>query len=161
MRHQITLCLALCCLIVTCLTTNAAAQSAGWQATFSNDFHDVSGTATVVDQDTLLFDNFTFDGGGITVYFYLGEDDSTEAFNNGLEIGNNLVGPAFDGTQPAFTVDLPAGETIDGHSAISVWCTAVGVSFGSGTFQPQAVPEPSSMALLGGTMLAGWLRRRR
>jgi hypothetical protein len=31
-------------------------------------------------------------------------------------------------------IDLPAGQTLEGWHAVSVWCVAAGVSFGSGTF---------------------------
>ncbi|WP_425395711.1 DM13 domain-containing protein [Aeoliella sp.] len=131
-----------------------------WQATFAPGFHDVSGTVTVLDEDTLQFDNFTYDGGGIFVLFYLGETDSTDSFLNGLPVGDDLVGTAYDGTQPAFTVDLPAGTTIDGYHAISVWCVDVGVSFSSGTFQPQPVPEPATCVLAVVAVGLGWMRWR-
>ena len=37
--------------------------------------------------------------------------------------------------RPLF-VDLPAGETLDGWNAVSVWCAEFRVNFGSGTFAP-------------------------
>lgn len=131
---------------------DALAQSTpgvGWQATLSRDYHNVSGTVTVLDADTLQVDDFTFDGGGIVVKFYLGASDSSTDFYNGLGLGDDLRGMAFDGTQGSFTVDLPAGATIDGYNAVSVWCEVAGVSFGSGTFQPTTtIPEPATAALL-------------
>lgn len=134
-------------------TSIASAQPSspaiGWQTEFSNDFHDVSGAVSIVDEDTLRFENFTYDGGGLIVYFYLGSEESTSAFSSGLQIGDDLFGTVYDGTQGAFTVDLPAGETVDGYHAISVWCVAADVSFGSGTFAPPiTIPEPSAAALL-------------
>lgn len=107
----------------------------GWQADLSQDFHDVSGTVTILDEDTVQVDNFTYDGAGIVVYFYLGEEDSTPAFTSGLEIGPDLFGTAFDGSQAPLVYDLPAGQTMEGWNAISVWCVTAGVSFGSGTFE--------------------------
>ena len=55
-----------------------------------------------------------------------------------MAIGPQLVGTVFDGTQEAFTIDLPAGVTVDGFSAVSVWCDIANVSFGDGTFAPPA-----------------------
>ncbi|TWT34002.1 Electron transfer DM13 [Posidoniimonas corsicana] len=108
----------------------------GWLANLSTVAHDVSGTVLVVDEDTLQVNHFTYDGGGISVYLYLGAADTTADFTAGLEIGPQLLGSEFDGTQPPLVIDLPAGQTIDGWNAISVWCDAVGVSFGSGAFHP-------------------------
>lgn len=43
------------------------------------------------------------------------------------------------------TIELPAGNTLDGYNAISLWCLPAQANFGSGTF---AVPEPVSAGLL-------------
>lgn len=125
----------------------------GWEAILSNDFHNVSGTVSVMDEDSLLVNDFTYDGGGIAVYFYLGAADTPSDFRAGLPISDDLLGMAFDGSQPALMLDLPASMRIDGYHAISVWCVAAGVSFGSGTFQP--VPEPDASALLGMALVVG------
>ncbi len=130
----------------------------GWQAILSTDFHQVSGTVTVIDADTIMVDGFVYDSQGIDVYFYLGADDSFDSFNNGLQVGPQLVGTVFDGTGPPIVIDLPVGRTIEGFGAIAVWCTVVPVSFGSGTFAP--VPEPSGALLLGGAGLLAVRRRR-
>lgn len=117
----------------------AAAQSSlpgvGWQATLRKINHNTSGQVTIVDDDTLRIDNFTYDGGGLDVYFYLGVDESIAAFTAGLPIGTQLLGSVFDGSQPPLFIDLPPGETIDGWNAISLWCVAANVSFGHGTFR--------------------------
>jgi hypothetical protein len=120
--------------------TPAAAQSplskAGWQATLSTVAHGVRGTVTVVDDDTFRVDNFYYDGGGLVVYFYLGAVDTRNSFLVGLKTGPNLLGTAYNGG--SITVNLPAGQTFANYNAISVWCEAAGVSFGSGTFMPYA-----------------------
>jgi Electron transfer DM13 len=125
---------------LTACLASAQAQApyakAGWQATLSTAAHGVRGTATILDADTYRVDNFFYDGGGITVYFYLGATDTRQAFTNGLSTGPNLLGTAYNGG--SLTIDLPPGQTFDNYRAISVWCTAAGVSFGSGTFAPYA-----------------------
>ena len=106
----------------------------GWKTELSNLFHNVSGTVSVLDPNTLLIEDFTYDGGGPAVYFYLGTEESQSAFEAGLSIGTLLTGTVYDGTQLPFEVDLPAGDTVEGWNAISVWCRDFNANFGSGTF---------------------------
>jgi Electron transfer DM13 len=112
----------------------------GWQANLSDNEEDVSGTVTIVDDNTIQVDNFTYAGGGISVYFYLGTSESTSAFSSGLKIGDQLVGTVFDGTQAPLVIDLPTGNTLEGYNAISVWCEVAHVNFGSGTFAAVSTP---------------------
>ena len=125
-------------LLVAVSTSPASAQltspQVGWEADFNEVFHDVTGNVSVLNPNTLLFDGFTYDGGGPAVYFYLGTEDSQSAFAAGLSIGMLLSGTVYDGTQPPFEVDLPTEQTMEGWNAISVWCADFQVNFGSGTF---------------------------
>jgi hypothetical protein len=129
-----------------CANSIAQAQlispQVGWQAELSTIAHNVSGTVSIVDENTIQVDDFTYDGRGISVYFYLGQADTRPSFLSGLPIGSELVGSAFNGSQPPLLIDLPAGETLEGWNAISVWCVAVGMSFGSGTFAPAGAAVP-------------------
>ena len=122
----------------------------GSQAQLSNLAHAVSGTVTIVDEDTVRVDDFTYDGGGPLVYFYLGAEEADEAFKTGLQIGMKLngFGVSYDGTQGPLLVDLPSGETLEGYHAFSVWCVRGEANFGSGTFQAVAVPEPAGLSLV-------------
>ncbi len=105
----------------------------GWQTSLATYFHQVSGEVTVVDAQTIRVDHFTFDGGGPAVYFYLGTEASNPAFAGGLPIGPQLTRPYNDET---VMLTLPPGETVAGYGAISVWCAAFDVDFGSGAFAP-------------------------
>lgn len=131
----------------------------GEEASLSTDFHEVSGTLRVIDADSLMVENFTYDGGGPAVYFYLGESDSPAAFGSGIPIGPLLSATVFDGSQAPFVIDLPAGQTFEGYGAVSVWCVDFQVSFGSGAFAP--VPEPATSGLLAIGAACGMRRRRR
>jgi len=136
----------------------------GSQAFLLNDLsHNVSGTVTIVDDDTVRVDNFTYDGGGGAVYFYLGAIETDFAFETGLRIGSLLSDIVFDGTQGPLFVDLPTGQTLEGFQAFSVWCEARAVNFGSGTFLPVAVPEPAALGLVawGALCLLRYRRRKR
>jgi hypothetical protein len=120
------------------LAAGAGDDRIGWVATLSTISHDVSGTVTIADEDTLLVEDFTYDGGGIVVYFYLGTENTKQAFADGLQIGMDLVGTAYSGE--SLTIDLPAGQTLEGWNAVSVWCVVAGVNFGSGEFAPPPCP---------------------
>jgi hypothetical protein len=108
----------------------------GAQAELSMLAHDVSGTATIVSSNSIRVDNFNYNGGGITVYFYLGTNDTREAFIAGVPIGPNLLGTTY--ANETVTVSLPTGQSLDGYHAISVWCVDARANFGSGAFQPFA-----------------------
>jgi len=112
--------------------TLAFFQRAGWQAELSTVAHNVSGTVTIIDQDTFRVDNFNYDGGGIEVYFYLATENTSSAFANGLAVGEDMEGTPF--VDDSLEIDLPAGKTFDGYNAISVWCVPAQSSFGSGEF---------------------------
>ncbi len=118
----------------------------GWSATLSTFAHQVSGTATIVDEDTFRLDNFFYDGGGISVFAYLGMANSNPSFAAGLQTGPQLLGTPFNGG--SLVIDLPPGETLDAYHAISIWCVAAGANFGSGTFAPPAYPRAGFSALM-------------
>jgi hypothetical protein len=107
-------------------------ERTGWEAPLSTLFHGVSGTLRIVDQNTLEVINFHYDGGGPTVYFYLGQDDTYFSFREGLLVGPLLTGQVYEGD--SFIIDLPPGHTLDPYTAVSVWCADYEVNFGSGSF---------------------------
>lgn len=119
---------------------------AGWTATLSTLAHNVSGQATIVDEDTFRLDNFYYDGGGISVYAYLGVTNTNPSFASGLQTGPQLLGMPFSGG--SLVIDLPPGQTLDAYSAISIWCVAASSSFGSGTFVPPAYPRAGFSAVM-------------
>jgi hypothetical protein len=110
----------------------------GWRAELNKVAHNVSGSVTILDENTVRVDDFTYDGGGIDVFFYLGQDNTRNSFINGLKIGPQLLGTAYNGSQPPLLIDLPAGQTLEGWNAVSVWCVTAAANFGSGTFAPVA-----------------------
>lgn len=139
---------------VTAVATADPYPRAGWQAPLvGTPSHGVSGVVTIVDADTIQVDHFYYDGTGISVYFYLGADATRASFTNGRRIGPQLLGPAF--VDASMAIDLPAGTTLDGANAISVWCEVVHIDFGSGTFvQPPPPPCPSDFNVDGVVDLA-------
>lgn len=110
----------------------ASYPRAGYEAHLSTIYHNVSGTVTIVDANTLLVENFYYDGGGLTVYFYLGERDLSSDFETGLGIGPELSGTMYNNEQ--LIIHLPGDVNLDDYTAISVWCVDATVNFGSGSF---------------------------
>ena len=104
----------------------------GQVAELEEKFHDVSGQVTIKDNCTLQFDNFNFDGGGIIVEIYGGTDDVYHR-PTGFPISPNIFGDRF--SNESFELVLPANVSLDDFNGVSVWCSAVGVSFGDGLFQ--------------------------
>jgi hypothetical protein len=126
------------------LSTTAFAElpyaRSAWEAHLPPGSHSAQCVATIIDDRTIHIEHFTYDGGGPAVYFYLGATNSTPAFDNGLRIQPLLTGTVYN--DDTLTLTLPPGETVDGYTAISVWCDLVGVSFTSATFAPPADPYP-------------------
>lgn len=102
----------------------------GQSLTFMEKAHDVGGTATVVDDCTILFEDFSFDGGGIDVRIYGGENGS---YDDGATMSVNLVGTAFERNKAVLR--LPEGISLGDFDGLSVWCVPVGFSFGDGQFE--------------------------
>lgn len=111
-------------------------RKVGWTAELETKNHEVDGTARIVDNCTIAIENFSYDGGGLDeVQIYGTPNDpssSSNAFEQGYAISDNLKGRSFDGER--FVTTLPEGRSLDDLKAISIWCVEAGVDFGSGTF---------------------------
>lgn len=101
----------------------------GEMAVLEGKGHSVEGTARIVDDCTIAFEDFRYDGGGIDVRVYgaLGGD-----YREGFAISGDLVGTRFEGT--ILVVQLPEDRTLDDLDGVSIWCTAADVSFGDALF---------------------------
>ncbi len=108
-------------------------ERAGWVAVMQVGAHQSQGIATIVDEDTIQIDHFTYDGTAPLVFFYLGAEDSHSAFVNGTSIGPELEQAYSD---DSLTVSLKGGATLDGYNAISVWCAQFNINFSSDAFRP-------------------------
>ena len=102
----------------------------GQTAELVEAFHDVGGTATIIDDCTIRITDFTYDAAGIDVRLYgaLGG-----AFESGFPMGDDLVGPVpYMGETLDF--ELPDGMTMDDLDSVSIWCVDFAISFGDGSF---------------------------
>lgn len=114
----------------SCVATDYA--RAGWTAKLSTLQHGVSGTVTIVDERTLRITGFNYDGGGPRVLVYLGATNSNQGFTSGPAIGAQLQRRPY--VNETLEVQLPEGQTLDGFTAVSIWCVEFRVNFGSGVF---------------------------
>ena len=102
----------------------------GQTAELITRFHGTVGTATIVDDCTIVVTGFGYDGTGIDVRFYGGLSGN---YNAGFALSDNLLragGYAGD----TLTLRVPAGHTLDDLDGLSLWCVDVGVSFGDAMF---------------------------
>jgi hypothetical protein len=121
------------------LGTNPSAAlyvDAGWVADVPPGAHDVEAMVTIIDEQTLHVEHFNYDGTAPAVYFYLGETNSDEDFENGLQL-DPMLDRAYN--DESLTLHLPDGESLDDYGAISVWCAAFNVNFSSASFEAPAV----------------------
>lgn len=105
----------------------------GQTTELSRKAHGVSGKARILDDCTIEITEFTYDGGGIDVRFYGGLEGDYDAGFSMSEVDLRRPTPYARETVYA---RLPAGRTLDDLDGISVWCVAVGFSFGDGLFGP-------------------------
>jgi mono/diheme cytochrome c family protein len=101
----------------------------GRTTTLSQRAHGVSGTARIVDDCTIRFESFSYDGGGIDVRVYAGLGGN---YRDGFAISPNILGQPY--TNGTLDVQLPIGKTLDDLDGVSIWCVAVSFSFGDGSF---------------------------
>lgn len=93
-------------------------------------FHNVSGTAHIVNNRTIELRNFNFDGGGIVVEVYV---SPSPTFSPYLSLSDDLVGTVF--INETVVLDVPEDANLDDFNYISIWCVTAGASFGDGLFQ--------------------------
>ena len=110
----------------------ATHSQVGKTAVLSSFSHDVAGTARIINDCTIVIEDFHFDGGGINVQIYGGRGGEY-APPTGFSLTDNLIPRRFAGE--TFAIQLPAEVTLDSLDGISVWCVPIGVSFGDGIFE--------------------------
>lgn len=103
----------------------------GTKANLSTITHDVSGELEIIDDCTIKIKGFNFDGGGIEVKMYAGVNGN---YDNGPELSLDFYSPGVGFNNQDVFFRLPNGVTLDDFNGVSVWCTAVGISFGDTTF---------------------------
>tara|TARA_R110002167_G_scaffold68603_3_gene193701 strand:- start:1726 stop:2667 length:942 start_codon:yes stop_codon:yes gene_type:complete len=99
----------------------------GYTGTFSTLAHNVSGTATVINNCTIEISMFNFDGAAPNVKFYAGVNGNfsdAEAFG----IGERIDGRTY--SNETIILTLPEGKFVDDFDSLSVWCVEFQANFG-------------------------------
>jgi hypothetical protein len=99
----------------------------GYTGTFSTLAHNVSGTATVIDNCTIEISMFNFDGAAPNVRFYAGVNGNfsgAEAFG----INERIDGRSY--SNETIILTLPEGKFVDDFDSLSVWCVEFQANFG-------------------------------
>ena len=113
-------------------SSSATNPLVGTTAAFTNFTHNIGGTLTLLDDRTIQVTNFTYDGGGPSVFFYIGTDGAYSPNDGGRAIGPMLNGRVYD--NETITVTLPDDVTLNDFNGISVWCDLFFVNFGDARF---------------------------
>jgi len=112
--------------------------------------HKVSGKVYYVNNSSQLYiKDFTFDGQGFGVYFYIALEGSTRPFNRKNSFAVNWPDPLSAERTPVkrifdrqdILINLPAD--ISGHKVqwLSLWCEEFGISFGDLVFNSKKPRE--------------------
>ena len=105
----------------------------GQELVFQTHFHGVSGKAKIVDNCTIQISGFNYDGNGIDVRFWSGKGTSPD-FDGGYALSEDLLKTG-GYSNVSYTIQLTEEQSLDDIDGISVWCVAVGISFGDGRFE--------------------------
>ena len=104
----------------------------GWTAPLIGRYHDVAGTAVLVDEQTIEVRDFVYDGGGLNARVFVLPAGADVAAGFETDSGT-LVGSRFDGE--TLTLTVPDGVSLADFNAITLWCIPAAVSFGDGVFR--------------------------
>ena len=104
----------------------------GQVAVFTTRYHNVGGTATIIDDCTIQIDNFTYDGQGVDVRFYSGLGGN---YAGGFSMSKEDLHRNSSYNGETVYAQLPEGRSLDELDGISVWCVDFAINFGDGTFQ--------------------------
>lgn len=110
----------------TCAQTH---QKVGWTVRLTERFHGTRGLATLVDDCTITFSEFSYDGGGLDVRI---RGAFAPDWAGGIKIGPQLLGTRRQ--SESFSVNVPVDRSLDDFDAVSIWCESANVSFADGIF---------------------------
>ncbi|CAN8071488.1 unnamed protein product [Agarophyton chilense] len=114
----------------------------------STEEHEVSGTVYALNDRTLEIDSFNYDGRGPAAVYWI--DRGTEPTREGV-IAPDLSSCEIITRLPqvrdeTVRIELPSDLTLSDIGYFSIWCEAVGVSFGGIRVDVNALPETPAPA---------------
>jgi len=112
--------------------------------------HKVQGEVYYINNSSQLYiKDFTFDGQGLGVYFYVALEGSTRPFSRKNSVVVNWPNPASTVRTPVkkafdsqdIVINLPAGISADKVVWVTLWCEEFGISFGDLVFNSKKAKE--------------------
>ena len=100
----------------------------GYVAMLSSPSYGLSGRVVIINDTTLRFENFSYNGAGPGAYIRLGTGPNSFP----LEVGSRL--PAYN--NDTFDVMLPSGESMSDYTWVQIWCKPFRVNFAKDDFEP-------------------------
>ena len=100
----------------------------GKVVTLSTKAHGVSGVAEIIDDCTIQFTNFNFDGNAIETAIYIWKNAKYDS--ESVALTNDINGTTF--TNASFKLTLPSTVNISDFDGITVWCIPASLDMGSG-----------------------------
>jgi len=102
----------------------------GQTAMLSTLAHEVSGMVRVVDNCSMVIENFNYDGGGFEVRAIVSAD---RQYDMGVALSEDLRRD--EGYEnDTLELFLPEGVTLDDVGGLSIWCVPFGADFGEAVF---------------------------
>jgi len=114
--------------------------------------HKVSGEVYYINNSSQIYiKDFTFDGQGFGVYFYIALEGATRPFSRKNSLAINWPNPSSETRTPVkrafdsqdIVINLPADISSDKVVWLSLWCEEFGISFGDLVFKSKKGKENS------------------
>lgn len=102
----------------------------GQQAVLNGYLHGIRGTATIVDDCTIVIEGFYYDGMGLDVRV-VGAAANEDVSSGGVILTENIR-RVYD--NETITVKLPVGVSLDRIDQIGIICKSFNIDFGDGWF---------------------------
>merc|ERR1712223_1031153 len=111
--------------------------------------HQVTGEVYVINSSQLYIKDFTFDGQGLGVYFYIALEGTAKPYSAKNSIAVNWPNPASLERTPVkrpfnkqdIVINLPADISADKVQWLSLWCEEFAISFGDLAFNSKKPKE--------------------
>ncbi len=93
--------------------------------------HNISGDIFIYDDNTLVIENFTYDGKAPSTFVVLGHHDDDGFFVFETTISDIIV-DAYEGED--YFIEAPDGVNLADYEAVSIYCVQYSENFGSSDF---------------------------
>ncbi len=94
--------------------------------------HNISGDVLVYDDNTIVIENFTYDGKAPSTFVALGHHDDRGIFVYETVISEIIIDP-YDGED--YFIEAPKGTNLADYEAVSIYCLQYRENFGSADFE--------------------------